>query len=457
MPFLLLMPSYNQAHFIREAVDSVLAQDDPDWELWILDNSTDATPQVMAAYADPRIHFIHEPRRMDPGLCLNEMLRLATGEFFSYIHTDNRLGPNYVSAFREALRQHPMALAYCDQYDIDEDGRGRKYRKRPPVFSSARLFSWDSLGAPFAATTQLAEAVGGFSADDLADDVYFALKSDGLGPRVHVPKALVEYRSHGGSRAESLGYHAVAQAIYRSVLKVYGARAAHLPDPFEGMLPAIQRHVARAHAQARCLAGALLAKVPQGAPLWIDDTGPASFWLALACEELGRCPKGFRAARPGTLLGLPVRALAEPLESGAQSLRPRRKGGDPSSLGQDWAQPFRWLLRGLPPTDQALKRYPASVMCSLLVPFHHQHPGGAVRIQGQGPLAAYLAYGLETIAQLPVLGFSNAPGVLGLAQIAGEAGGALWNVPGGAFGAQGLSWRMRAPIDSKAPLPAEQS
>ena len=77
MPFLLLMPSYNQAHFIGEAVVSVLAQEDPDWELWILDNSTDTTPQVMAAFTDPRIHFIHEPRRMDPGLCLNEMLRMA--------------------------------------------------------------------------------------------------------------------------------------------------------------------------------------------------------------------------------------------------------------------------------------------------------------------------------------------------------------------------------------------
>ncbi len=65
-PFQLLMPSYNQAHFIREAVESVLGQEDPDWDLWILDNSSDETPRVMAAFTDPRIHFIHEPRRMDP-------------------------------------------------------------------------------------------------------------------------------------------------------------------------------------------------------------------------------------------------------------------------------------------------------------------------------------------------------------------------------------------------------
>ena len=103
MPFSLLMPSYNQARFITEAVDSVLAQEDPDWELWILDNSTDETPQVMASYQDPRIHFVHEPARMDPGTCLNWMLERAQGEHFSYIHTDNRLLPSFVGAHRKAL------------------------------------------------------------------------------------------------------------------------------------------------------------------------------------------------------------------------------------------------------------------------------------------------------------------------------------------------------------------
>jgi len=39
MPFLLLMPSFNQARYIVAAISSVLAQEDPDWELWIVDNS----------------------------------------------------------------------------------------------------------------------------------------------------------------------------------------------------------------------------------------------------------------------------------------------------------------------------------------------------------------------------------------------------------------------------------
>jgi hypothetical protein len=392
----------------------------------------------MAAYTDSRIRFIHEPRRMDPGTCLNEMLRRARGEYFSYLHTDNRLLPSYVSAFRRALGTHPMALAYCDQYDIDGQGANPVRRRRPPVYSLPRLFSWESLGAPFAATTRLADAVGGFSADDLADDVFFTIRADGRGPRIHVPEALIEYRLHGGSRTEELGFHFVAQSIYRSVIKAYGMRDRSLPDPFAGMLPVIQEHVRLAHAQGRVLASALLARVPAGAGVWIDGTGPPSFWLALGCDVLGRKPLGFRDKEEGTLLGLPIRKVTEPLGALERSIRPRRRRGlDPASLGQDWRQPLRWLLRGLPPRDRALKKYPAATMCSLLVPYHRQHGDGPVSIGGEGPLAAYLAWGVETVACLPVRGFAGGPGVLGLPAI-GPPDARCWRLPGSA--GAGIGW-----------------
>jgi len=78
-------------------------KDDPDWELWIVDNSSDKTPEVMRQFTDPRIHFNHIPTRMDPGSCLNWMLERATGRDFSYVHTDNNLHVSYVRRMRAAL------------------------------------------------------------------------------------------------------------------------------------------------------------------------------------------------------------------------------------------------------------------------------------------------------------------------------------------------------------------
>ncbi|HET8900911.1 MAG TPA: glycosyltransferase family 2 protein, partial [Holophagaceae bacterium] len=422
--------------------ESCLTQTDPDWELWILDNSSDGTPEVMKAFTDPRIHFIHEPRRLDPGTCLNEMLRLASGEHFSYVHTDNRLMPDYVARFRATLNRDPMALAYCDYYEIDAEGLNPRLRKRPEVFPLPRLFSMDALGVPFSATTALAAAVGGFTSDDLADDCFFTMRADGLGPRLHIGEPLVEYRVHGQSRTEASGTHGVAQSIYRSALKAYGQRDQARLDPFSGADAAIRKHVSLASRTALVLARAMLAKVKPRGRVWIDGTGPASFWLAWACGECGHPPAGFRGGRAGSLLGLPVLPLEEALPAGDVCLRPRRKGLDPASHRQDWKMPLRWLLRGLPPQDHAIKRYPAPVMAGLLIPFHHQDPGeGPVWICGQGALAAYLAFGLETIACRPVAGWVDDIGDSRFGLPAGAPPGAtVWTLDDSR---QGFQWSLR--------------
>lgn len=395
MPFLLLMPSYNQAHFIAEAVESILGQDDPDWELWILDNSTDATCEVMRRYTDPRIHFLHEPRRMDPGSCLNQLLELAKGECFSYVHTDNRLLSNYVRLSREALARHPLALAVCNYWEIAESGQRLKIRRRRNPFPLSRLFSVDSIGVPFSATTELARRLGGFSASDLADDVLFVLRADALGPRVHISTPIMEYRVHTGSRFLSSGGDRVRQAIHRSVLQAYSDRAESLPNPFEGGVVGAIRHVEKASGMARILASSLLKGVKPGAQVWIEAEGVVAFWLAWAAAEKGYKPIGFQG-KGGTFLGLPCSAE---LPSGAVALGARAKG----SRGLDLN--LRWMMAGFMPWERAIKRLPGDVMSALLVPYQKQTPRAkSLAVVGSGPLAAYLAFGAAYLGGLEILG-----------------------------------------------------
>lgn len=204
MAFLLLMPSFNQARYIAGAVRSVLAQEDPDWELWIVDNSTDRTPEIMREFDDPRIRFHHIPERMDPGSCLNWMLERAKGDHFSYVHTDNDLHPSYVQRMRRTLGGHELGLAYCDMRVIDESGRPTRLFRRGE-FDLPRLLSLDPLGVPFAATTALAKEIGGFSVDDTADDVLFCSSGYGIARYIHVREPLIDYRIHGASRTEQSG------------------------------------------------------------------------------------------------------------------------------------------------------------------------------------------------------------------------------------------------------------
>lgn len=240
MPFLLLMPSFNQARFIREAVESCLAQTDKDWELWILDNSSDETPQVMAGYSDPRIRYFHEPRRMDPGACLNWMLDQAEGRDFAYIHTDNILHSSFVAKCREALSKHPLSLCYCGHRVIDEEGHTGDLDRRWD-YDLGNVLGCQGLGVSFAATKALAEKVGGFSGDDLADDVLFCSSSFGLGPWTHLNEVLVDYRIHRESRTESGGKGKVLMAILAAQEKALSHLEARGLDPLEAMESRIQQ------------------------------------------------------------------------------------------------------------------------------------------------------------------------------------------------------------------------
>jgi hypothetical protein len=105
---------------------------------------------------------------------------------------------------REALAEHPLALAYCDMRVIDGQGKFRSVYRRG-AFDAPRLFSSDTLGVPFAATTALAKDIGGFSVRDYADDVRFCVEAYGIANFVYVPEALMDYRLHGGSRTAAAG------------------------------------------------------------------------------------------------------------------------------------------------------------------------------------------------------------------------------------------------------------
>lgn len=277
MPFLLLMPSFNQARYIREAVDSILSQDDPDWELWIVDNSTDNTPEVMAGYKDPRIKFHHIPSRMDPGSCLNWMLERAEGRDFSYVHTDNNLRPDYVRSFRTALAGDPLSLAYCDMKVIDGDGR-RVGVFRRGAFDLPRLLSLSPLGVPFAATTELARKLGGFSCDDVADDVLFCIRAYGFGTWRHLREPLMDYRLHAGSRTEGFGGPSKVQHVFlRTFAKVIPELEARGLRPKQEMLRALREIGEDYRLAAEDLA---LRSHELGIPWWGGDDYLDGLWKA---------------------------------------------------------------------------------------------------------------------------------------------------------------------------------
>jgi glycosyltransferase involved in cell wall biosynthesis len=85
-----IIPTYNRAAFLAEAVDTVLAQTFTDYELLIVDDgSTDRTAAVVGGIADPRVNFISLPHSGSPGRARNAGITRARGRYVAFLDSDD--------------------------------------------------------------------------------------------------------------------------------------------------------------------------------------------------------------------------------------------------------------------------------------------------------------------------------------------------------------------------------
>ncbi len=122
----LAMPVYNGERYIREAIDSLLGQTFPDFELVITDNaSEDATRDICEAYAasDSRVRYVRNPENLGAAKNYNRGYELSRGEYLKWCAHDDIVSENYVEACVEALDSVPTAsVAFGQTITIDDDG-----------------------------------------------------------------------------------------------------------------------------------------------------------------------------------------------------------------------------------------------------------------------------------------------------------------------------------------------
>lgn len=118
-----LMPAYNAADYIREAIDSVLAQTFTDFELLIVnDGSTDETEQIINSYTDSRIR-LHSQANAGVIGALNAGLELAQGALIARFDADDVCYPNRLQVQYDFMQAHPDYVLIGSATDyIDKDG-----------------------------------------------------------------------------------------------------------------------------------------------------------------------------------------------------------------------------------------------------------------------------------------------------------------------------------------------
>ncbi len=120
------MPVYNGANYLREALDSILAQTFEDFELVISDNaSRDDTQNICRAYAarDKRIRYYRNSENIGGAANFNRVVELARGKYFRWACHDDVLEPECIEACIQVLEEDPLViLSYPLTIVIDEHG-----------------------------------------------------------------------------------------------------------------------------------------------------------------------------------------------------------------------------------------------------------------------------------------------------------------------------------------------
>jgi glycosyltransferase involved in cell wall biosynthesis len=227
----IVVPAYNHARFLEQAIESVLAQTHPAVELIVLDDgSTDGTREVLARYGD---RFRWESQaNIGQAATLNKGWAMASGDLLGYLSADDFLHPDAVKSAVECLDSHADAvLAYPDFAQVDDSSRTLRTIRTPEFSYEDMLLKGVCAPGPGAFFRRSAYArVGGWNAAlRRIPDLEYWLRLGLAGPFQRIAQVLAYYRVHPGAQS----FSAVHEAGAEEFVGVIGAllKQPSLPAP----------------------------------------------------------------------------------------------------------------------------------------------------------------------------------------------------------------------------------
>jgi glycosyltransferase involved in cell wall biosynthesis len=225
-----VIPCYNQARFLGEAIESVLAQTYPRFEIVVVDDgSTDRTVEVARSYDAVRCV---SQRNQGQGAARNEGLKHISGEFVAFLDSDDRLLKRALEVGLRCLADHPEAAFAAGRcVGIGVDGIQRHTTHDPLVERHhylellANNYIWMPGTVMF--RTAIVRQVGGFKTTVSGAEDYDLYLRIARNHRIWChDQVIAEYRQHGMSTSRK------PMLMMRSVLSVmHGQRAAVKGDP----------------------------------------------------------------------------------------------------------------------------------------------------------------------------------------------------------------------------------
>ncbi|MBY0527773.1 MAG: glycosyltransferase, partial [Gemmataceae bacterium] len=243
-----LMPVYNTPEkYLHAAIDSVLRQTYPHWELCLADDasSADHVSTILAAYArrDSRIRVVRRSSNGGIAAASNSALDLATGEYVALLDHDDELAEHALFKMAQAIvADRGVDMLYSDEDKCELDGRHVEPFFKPdwsPELFLACMYTCH-LGVY---RTQLVREVGGFRSEfDTAQDYDLALRIIERTQRIyHIADVLYHWRKLPNSAASRVSAKPEAPHAGRRALQDHLARTERAGTVEPGRLLGLHR------------------------------------------------------------------------------------------------------------------------------------------------------------------------------------------------------------------------
>lgn len=158
----IITPAYNGKRFIRETIESVIAQTHTHWEMLIVDDcSTDGTRELVAdiARGEPRVRLVKHEHNQGPAVARNTALAAARSQKVAFLDSDDVWLPQKLELQLRFMKDSGAAFSYTGFRRMDENGRQlgqmrplpaamtyRDYLKNTAIVTSTALIDRERTG-----------------------------------------------------------------------------------------------------------------------------------------------------------------------------------------------------------------------------------------------------------------------------------------------------------------------
>ncbi len=225
------IPTYNRSGLLKEALESALAQDYPDFRVMVVDNaSSDDTEAVVRSFADPRITYTRNESNIGCTRNFNRAIALNSSPYLSLLMDDDVMLPGFIRESMTMLEEHTevaFSFTAARYVDVDRAPLGVQRTKDMPggVMEGMEYIElhiggrecWIEPSTVMMRAGAVAE-VGGFDSPHSkhSDDLNLWYRLAARFPIGFIPRELVEVRIHQGQISE-LAFRQGGQGHYGTI------------------------------------------------------------------------------------------------------------------------------------------------------------------------------------------------------------------------------------------------